>query len=63
METSDKKPGNGNNGNSGRNPMKMFLYYYLIIMVITFVINALGFSALFKPKVEVGDLYRIYGTD
>ena len=53
METSDKKPGNGNNGNSGRNPMKMFLYYYLIIMVITFVINALGFSALFKPKVEL----------
>ena len=53
METSDKKPGNGDNGKSGRNPMKMFLYYYLIIMVITFVINALGFSALFKPKVEL----------
>ena len=33
--------------------MKLFLYYYLIIMVITFVINALGFSSLFKPKVEL----------
>ena len=53
METSDKKTNNSNKGNSGKNPMKLFLYYYLIIMVITFVINALGFSSLFKPKVEL----------
>ena len=52
METSDKKP-NNNQGNSGKNPMKVFLYYYLIIMVITFIINAMGFSSLFKQKVEL----------
>ena len=52
METSDKKP-NNNQDNSGKNPMKVFLYYYLVIMVITFIINAMGFSSLFKQKVEL----------
>ena len=52
METSEIKP-NNNQGNSGKNPMKVFLYYYLIIMVITFIINAMGFSSLFKQKVEL----------
>lgn len=50
METKERKPGNGG---PGKNPMKMFLYYYVIIMIITFIINAMGFSSLFKTQVQL----------
>ena len=50
MEIKERKPGNGG---PDKNPMKVFLYYYVIIMVITFLINAMGFSSLFKTQVQL----------
>ena len=49
MDMKEKKPVHQG---PEKNPMKPFIYYYLIVLIVLMVINALGFSSLFRTEVR-----------